>query len=197
MKYVRTTILGLLIFSMSTLTTGCFGSFQLTRNFYQWHDSTFDNKFVKTLLYYIPFSFVYMATVFVDFVALNLIEFWSGSNPISMNEGDYEMEHHNYAGVDYKVEATKNQFKITQVSGDEIGKVSIVRFDADTKTWFYEEENSSIALMSYEENNGTEYVSVFTPTGEKVRFDANANYSKEEIASIYINAAEQSTLVSK
>jgi len=197
MKFLRSSLAALLIFSMASVSTGCFGSFQLTRNFYQWHDSTFDNKFVKSLLYYIPFSFVYGITIFVDFIALNLIEFWSGSNPISMNEGDYEMEHHNYAGIDYKVEATKNQFKITQMSGDELGKVTVVRFDDETTTWFYENDNSSIALMSFEESNGTEFVSVFTPAGEKVRFDANRNYSKEEIASIYENALNNSLLVSK
>jgi hypothetical protein len=197
MKFLRSSLAALLIFSMASVSTGCFGSFQLTRNFYQWHDSTFDNKFVKSLLYYIPFSFVYGITIFVDFIALNLIEFWSGSNPISMNEGDYEMEHHNYAGIDYKVEATKNQFKITQMSGDELGKVTVVRFDDETTTWFYENDNSSIALMSFEESNGTEFVNVFTPAGEKVRFDANRNYSKEEIASIYENALNNSLLVSK
>ena len=99
MKYVRTTILGLLIFSMSTLTTGCFGSFQLTRNFYQWHDSTFDNKFVKSLLFWIPFSFVYGITAFADVVVFNLIEFWSGSNPLSMNEGESETEFKGYENV--------------------------------------------------------------------------------------------------
>lgn len=36
---------------------------------------------------------VYSFAVFVDAVILNLIEFWTGSNPISMNEGDIEIQY--------------------------------------------------------------------------------------------------------
>ena len=197
MKYVRTTILGLLIFSMSTLTTGCFGSFQLTRNFYQWHDSTFDNKFVKSLLFWIPFSFVYGITAFADVVVFNLIEFWSGSNPLSMNEGESETEFKTYAGIDYRIDATKNQFKVTQLSGDDCGQVTYVRFDAETQTWFYETENTSIALMNFEQVGDDEFVNVFNAQGESVRFDMNENYSEAEIAARFEAAGGYSTVAAK
>lgn len=197
MKYVRTTILGLLIFSMSTLTTGCFGSFQLTRNFYEWHESTFDNKFVKSLLFWIPFGFVYSITAFADVVIFNLIEFWSGSNPLIMNEGESETEYKTYAGIDYRIDATKNQFKVTQLSGDECGKVTYVRFDADTKTWFYETDNSSIALMNFEKVGDSEFVNVFTAEGESVCFDMNEHYTQTEIAAKFKEAAAYSTVAAK
>ncbi len=197
MKFLRTSVSALLIFSLSALSTGCFGSFQLTRNFYEWHDSAIDNKFLKSLLFWFPFGFVYGITAMVDFVALNLIEFWSGDNPLSMNEGDYQVEKHTYAGNDYKIEATQNQFKITQLNGDNAGQISVVRFDTDSKTWFYVTENTNMALMSFEENGSTEYVSLYTPGGEKVKFDANAGYSQAEIASIYKKACENSLVASK
>jgi hypothetical protein len=182
---------------MSALTTGCFGSFQLTKNFYGWHDSTIDNKFLKSLLFWFPFSIVYSATAFVDVVVFNLIEFWSGSNPLSMNEGDTETEFKTYAGIDYRIDAIKNQFKVTQLNGDECGKVTFVRFDAETKTWFYETENSSIALMNFDKVGETEYVNVFNAAGEGVRFSMDENYSQAEIAAKFQAAEGYSTVAAK
>ncbi len=196
MKFLRNLVAATVIFGMASVTTGCFGSFQLTRNFYEWHDSTFDNKFVKSLLFWIPFSFVYTITAMIDTVILNLIEFWSGSNPISMEEGDFESEHHTYAGVDYKVEATKNQFKIITLSGADAGKIDVMRFDTETKTWFYEQGNKSIAVMSFEEDENMEYVSLYTPSGDKVKFDAN-NTDKADIAKRYNDAVDFSTVANK
>ena len=196
MKLIRTAIAGLLIFGMASLTTGCFGSFQLTRNFYQWHDSTIENKFLKSLLFYIPFGFVYMVTTTIDFLILNLIEFWGGSNPVAMEEGDYEMEYHQYGGVNYKMEATQNMFKITQLDGDEKGKITVIRFDEQTKSRFYEEENSSIALMTFTGENADDLM-VYAPNGETVMLNLDQEYSTEEITSIYKRTLDHSTLVSR
>jgi hypothetical protein len=82
-------------------------------------------------------GFVYSITAFVDVVILNLIEFWSGSNPISMNEGDYEMQMATIDGVNYKIEATKDTFTTTQLSGDQVGEVRVMKFDRNDMTWKY------------------------------------------------------------
>ena len=64
-----------------------------------------------------------------------------------MEEGDYEVEYHTYAGVNYKMEATQESIsRITQLDGAEKDKVTIVRFDPDTQTWLYEQGDDSIAL---------------------------------------------------
>ena len=69
--------------ALASVTTGCFGKFALTRKLYGWNDS-FDNKFVKTIVFWafniIP---VYGVLGTADFLVLNLIEFWSGSNPVA------------------------------------------------------------------------------------------------------------------
>lgn len=196
MKLLRNATVALLLIGTGAMTTGCFGSFQLTRNFYQWHDSTIENKFLKTLLFYIPFGFVYTATAFVDVVVLNLIEFWSGSNPMSMNEGDYEVEYKTYAGINYKLEAIKNQFIITPLEGENQGQTTIVRFDEDTKTWLYQQNNESIALMTFD---GEEYndLTVYAPNGELVKFDLTQEYNQQDIAATYKEALEHSTVAQK
>jgi hypothetical protein len=128
MKIIRKTAL---LFAMSSLVitqTGCFGEFALTRRVWEWNDDLSDSKFVKTLVFYvlniIP---VYGIASFIDVVILNLIEFWSGSNPMSMNEGDYEMQMATIKGEKFKMEATKDTFTTTQLTGTKAGEVRVMK----------------------------------------------------------------------
>lgn len=71
----------LLVFSVGGLASGCFGKFQLTRKLYEVNQSV-DDKYVRsavTWLFIIPYGF----STFLDFFIFNLIEFWSGQNPIA------------------------------------------------------------------------------------------------------------------
>ena len=62
-------------------SAGCFGKFQLTRNLYDINKSVEDQyvRSVVTWLFVIPYAF----TGILDFAVFNLIEFWSGENPIA------------------------------------------------------------------------------------------------------------------
>lgn len=137
MKIIRKTALMFALSSLVLTQTGCFGEFALTRKAYVFHDGITDSKFVKSLLFWIPGGLVYGITAFVDAVILNLIEFWSGSNPLSMVEGDHEMQLATIKGVDYKIEATKDTFTTTQLSGDKSGEVRVMMFDRNDLTWKY------------------------------------------------------------
>ncbi|MCL2326096.1 MAG: DUF3332 domain-containing protein [Proteobacteria bacterium] len=68
---------------LGAMLNSCFGSFGATRFLYNFNDS-FDNKFVKTIIMWC-FTILpaYPLFIFADFWIINLIEFWSGSNPIS------------------------------------------------------------------------------------------------------------------
>lgn len=196
MKLLRNSLVALLIVGMASMTSSCLGGFNLTKNVYGWNDSATGNKFVNNLIFWgmviIP---VYGVTLFLDAVIFNLIEFWGGSNPISMEEGDYEVEYQNYAGVSYKVEATPNTFTITQLEGEEAGKVTVMRFDTDTETWFYEVGDESVALMSFEgDDNNT--LQLYTATGETVQYDLTEDYTKAEIRSKFETASAYSTTAS-
>lgn len=69
--------------TLAMFATGCYGKFALTQKLYGWNGSL-GNKFVNTIVLWafiiLP---VYEVCAFVDFVALNLIEFWSGTNPLA------------------------------------------------------------------------------------------------------------------
>lgn len=72
--------------AFAAMSTGCYGKFALTRKLYEWNGS-FGNKFVSSLIMWIFLIIpVYGVCGFVDFVVLNLIEFWSGSNPMGSVE---------------------------------------------------------------------------------------------------------------
>ncbi|HCF60358.1 MAG TPA: hypothetical protein DFS52_20455 [Myxococcales bacterium] len=71
--------------SMSVLS-GCFGSFLLVRNLYEFN-AGIENEYLRSLLFWglviIP---VYEFAAFGDAVVLNVIEFWSGKNPLENTE---------------------------------------------------------------------------------------------------------------
>lgn len=137
MKILRKTAFVMVMSSLVISQTGCFGEFALVRKVYNWN-SEIGGKFVNTLVFYgLNILPVYGIAGLVDFVILNLIEFWSGSNPVSMNEGDYEMQMATIKGVDYKIEATKDTFTTTQLSGEQAGEVRVMKFDRNDMTWKY------------------------------------------------------------
>jgi hypothetical protein len=70
-----------LVAAVGTLSAGCFGKFQLTRKLYDINQSI-DEKYVRsavTWLFVIP----YAVTGLLDFIIFNVIEFWSGENPVA------------------------------------------------------------------------------------------------------------------
>lgn len=165
MKYIRKTVFALALTSLAMTQTGCFGTFALTRKAYEFHDGLTDSKFLKSLLFWIPGGFVYGIVGFIDVIILNLIEFWSGSNPLSMNEGDYEMQLATVEGEQFRIEATKDTFTTTQLSGEKAGEVRVMKFDRSDKTWKYTDSHAKdVAVMSFL-GDDAENVRVYTATG--------------------------------
>ncbi len=95
-KILQKTVLAILLvgFSFGSLAN-CFGRFALVRAFYNANDGINIGggllaKIIKTILFWIPFSFLIAIGAFFDLLLFNLIEFWSGSNPVGLNEYDKE-----------------------------------------------------------------------------------------------------------
>ena len=165
MKTIQKTAFILALGALTITQTGCFGEFALTRKAYNWHDGVSSNKFVKSLLLWIPMAFVYGITGMLDAVIFNLIEFWSGSNPVSMNEGDHEMQLATIDGIDYRIEATKDTFTTTQLSGAKAGEVRVLKFDRNTLTWKYSDSRvCDQPVMTFLDDRG-EAVRVYMDNG--------------------------------
>ena len=79
---IRFALLCLMATGIATFQ-GCYGSFALTKKVYKFNGSVGD-KWLKSLLFVamciVP---VYELSGFVDAIAFNLIEFWTGSNPVA------------------------------------------------------------------------------------------------------------------
>jgi hypothetical protein len=81
----RRTIALAVMLAVFPAVSGCFGSFHLTRKVYNFNKSATPNKWVRWCLFMgmniIP---VYWFAVFGDTVFANAVEFWTGSNPITV-----------------------------------------------------------------------------------------------------------------
>ena len=78
--------------ALGAFLSGCFGSFGATRWLYKFNDS-FDNKFVKTLIMWVFLIIpAYELFLFADFWIINLIEFWTGSNPVGAVKYDLQQD---------------------------------------------------------------------------------------------------------
>ncbi len=76
-----------LLFAPLCLTC-CYGSFSAVKGLHQWNGQVSQNKFVNTLLFWglviVP---VYELWTLGDAIIFNVIEFWSGSNPVAAGPG--------------------------------------------------------------------------------------------------------------
>jgi len=113
MKTLKKSILCIIVAVIFTTSVGCFGRFQATRNLYTWNDNAVRSNFGKTLLFYV-LGAVQVYSVFgaADLFIFNLIEFWTGRNPLSLNDGEYEYQNIHLNGQDYLLTASKNQIDI-------------------------------------------------------------------------------------
>ncbi len=112
-KIVSVFVLCGLIISLS----GCFGSFNLIQNVYQANDDVSDNEFVKSAvmvgMFIIP---IYEVAGIADLLVFNVIEFWSGENPIAMSEGDRQRQVIHANGNVYQLDAVKDHLIISDLS---------------------------------------------------------------------------------
>lgn len=74
-----------------SFTTGCTGSFNMTRKVYDFHRSQ-DNKWTDEIVFLIVAILpVYGLATLGDAVIFNTIEFWTGENPVAFNAQDVEI----------------------------------------------------------------------------------------------------------
>lgn len=69
--------------STAWAASGCFGRFQLTRSVYDLNQSVSDKYLRSAVTWVFVIAPVYGVAGLLDFVVFNLIEFWSGENPVA------------------------------------------------------------------------------------------------------------------
>ncbi|MBW0435813.1 hypothetical protein DLM76_20220 [Leptospira yasudae] len=94
-KFRKAIVAILLPMTLLLSFANCFGKFAIVKKVYDVNESFNIGsgllaKFIKTLVMYFPFSILYAVGFFFDLILFNLIEFWSGSNPVGYNEYDQD-----------------------------------------------------------------------------------------------------------
>jgi hypothetical protein len=66
-------------------SSGCFGSFNVTRKVYGFNKTVSTNKFARELVF-LAFNIVpvYGVAGFADVIVVNSVEFWTGKNPVAL-----------------------------------------------------------------------------------------------------------------
>ena len=138
--------------------TGCFGSFELVKKVYNFNEDISSDKVIQSLMFWVlNIVPVYSFAVFVDAVILNLIEFWTGTNPIAMNEGQIEEQLVTYKGEVYKMTASKNKFHVEKLNGTETIEVGNLVFADEARTWSFEKNGESTPIATLNADNSVTY----------------------------------------
>ncbi len=167
MKKSKFVILGL---TLTVLSTSCLGSYSAFNSLRAWNSQVSSNKFVNNLLFWglwiVP---VYEIFILGDTIIFNVVEFWSGSNPIAMNEGEVETQTIVKNGNTYQMTATKNKMEIAVIDGKDTGKSIDLIYSPEEKTWFAKTPDSDELIKLSSMKDG--FYMVYLPNGEEVRMD--------------------------
>lgn len=155
--------------SSMVLFSSCLGSFSAFNNLKDWNNEVSDSKFVNNAIFWglniIP---VYGLFFLGDTIIFNVIEFWSGSNPIAMEEGDEEVQMVEHEGNSFEMVATKNRIQVTVLEGPKKGKKIDLVYKPGEKSWNAVRPNGEIIkLSSFEEG----FYIVYMPNGKEVKID--------------------------
>ncbi len=82
----RSIAAGILVTLLCVSTGGCFGRFALTRRIYDWNEHVSGDKWVRSLVFVLIVPIYGVVNLFDAFFA-NVVEFWSGHNPMASTAG--------------------------------------------------------------------------------------------------------------
>ncbi|MGL4369501.1 MAG: DUF3332 domain-containing protein [Spirochaetota bacterium] len=164
MKRILTCLLVAAVCSVSLQS--CIGKFSLTKKLHTFNQ-TLGNKWVNEVAFIIMVIVpVYGVCILIDGIVLNTIEFWTGSNPLAMKDGESETRIASADGVTYQITATKNRFHILQTEGINAGESVDLLYNPDTATWSFSDgrrnhpvlQSLSSGDMKVFQKDGSSYV---------------------------------------
>ena len=82
----RSVAAGVLVAFLSVSLAGCFGRFALTRKLYDWNEQVSGNPWIRSLVFVLIVPIYGVVNLFDAFFA-NVVEFWSGHNPMASIPG--------------------------------------------------------------------------------------------------------------
>jgi len=131
---IRKVALSLLVAVFLMTNTGCFGSFSLTKKVYSFNESLGDKWIQSAVMWVMLIVPVYEVSGFIDLVFLNLLEFWTGNNPLAVNSDKVIEQTVEKNGDLYHVTIGKGTVAVKGLSGKNAGKTASLSFDKVTST---------------------------------------------------------------
>lgn len=147
----------------SFLFSSCIGSFGLSSKLVSWN-KTIDDKFVNELVF-IALTPVYGVALATDWLIINSIEFWSGSNPMASIGDVKKVKGEN---GNYLVETLENGYSITREG--ETASVELI-YNQELNTWNVVADGVSTVLLQMN-NDGTAQMTL--PNGEEMTVTLDA-----------------------
>jgi hypothetical protein len=167
MKKITTFLLALVLSFALIMQTGCYGSFSLTKKVYEFNGNVGD-KFINTVVFWVlNIVPVYSIAVFLDAVLFNLIEFWTGSNPLAMNEGDIDQQIIKAGDLEYLITTTRNNIHIEQLVGPQQGESADIIFRPENNSCYFSYQGSTIKVAEYNPAD-LSTLKVFLPDGSSL-----------------------------
>lgn len=162
-RYLTVAVIAALAGSM--MFTSCIGSFNLTNKLLSWNKSI-GNKFVNELVFIVFWVLpVYEVSGLADFLVLNSIEFWSGSNPVAQGKSIIEGND----GIKYLVECDGKGYTITSMADDSKFRLD---FNEETREWSTEINGENVVFMTFVDDT---HVKLPTRTGEEMIVETSQN----------------------
>ncbi len=147
--------------------TSCYGPFKLTNKLYDWNGKVGD-KVVNSLVFVgfvvIP---VYEVSLFLDGIVFNTIEFWTGNNPIAMNDGESESKVVKTESGEYIITARKNSYIIEKKDGAEGYEKAELKYNPEDLSWYLITENGKHKVVSISEETGE--AEAYLPDGSVIK----------------------------
>jgi hypothetical protein len=146
MKKLKSILLAFVFLTVSLSQYSCIGSFHLTKNLYDWNKNEVGGKWGQELVF-LAFIIlpVYELALLADGIVLNSIEFWTGSNPLAMKQGETETKIVQHGDDVYQLTAQKNLIHVEIIGGENSGETGEFRFSEQEQTWSFK-------------GNGLEYI---------------------------------------
>lgn len=166
-KFKTLVLLTVLTAFLAVSLFGCYGNFTLTRKLYQWNGSL-GNKYVNNFVFWVClFLPVYEIAAAADFLVLNTIEFWNGTNPMGMAPGQEVIKYAQTEDASFKITITKNNIKIDELTGANAGQQVLLSFDEASQAWYLTNDGQNVKIATVD----GEQMNLIYPSGNTLAVD--------------------------
>lgn len=173
MKRITAAVLAMAIAMVSL--QGCYGKMALTKKVYRVNGEVQD-KYLRSLVSWVFIIVpVYGIAALADFVLFNTIEFWTGDNPVTLGEKNFQYSEN---GDTYKISARKNGDTVHYTFNRYRGETYLDTLSID---WNVKSGNSVASLS--QSGNVTQYQATRAQGGVQVTSSGDAvNMGQESVA---------------